>query len=194
MPTGYTASVCDGEVTNFRTFALQCSRAFGAVMHQRDDPQDALPQEQPEEDSYYSKALTKAKAELRRLQELTPNEYVPAYNKYYLDAIKSARESREKAKLVKDRLRSMLEATHKWEPPTEDHQGLKEFMLEQIMHTIDFEWDGTPDPERELPEVWHAKQIEQATKDIAYYTENLAKSRKRISEANQWIRDLYKSL
>lgn len=30
MPTGYTFEVCEGKMTDFSAFALQCARAFGA--------------------------------------------------------------------------------------------------------------------------------------------------------------------
>lgn len=40
MPTGYTAGVKDGTVTDFKAFVMQCARAFGALIDMRDDPSD----------------------------------------------------------------------------------------------------------------------------------------------------------
>ena len=37
MPTGYTAGIADGTITNFEQYALRCIRAFGATMHLRDE-------------------------------------------------------------------------------------------------------------------------------------------------------------
>lgn len=37
MPTGYTASVQEGKVTEFRDFAMECARAFGALVMMRDE-------------------------------------------------------------------------------------------------------------------------------------------------------------
>lgn len=45
MPTGYTAAVEDGTITEFDDFAWQCARAFGALIMMRDDPMSApIPQ------------------------------------------------------------------------------------------------------------------------------------------------------
>jgi hypothetical protein len=41
MPTGYTAAVADGTITEFPDFAMQCARAFGTLVLMRDEPQDA---------------------------------------------------------------------------------------------------------------------------------------------------------
>ena len=35
MPTGYTAAVCSGEITEIKDFALSCARAFGALITMR---------------------------------------------------------------------------------------------------------------------------------------------------------------
>ena len=41
MPTGYTSDLYEGKNISFTEFALQCSRAFGATIDQRDDGRDA---------------------------------------------------------------------------------------------------------------------------------------------------------
>ena len=39
MPTGYTAGILEGET--FEQYALQCAKAFGALVMMRDEPSDA---------------------------------------------------------------------------------------------------------------------------------------------------------
>ena len=41
MPTGYTAEILNGEIKTFPEFAKKCARAFGAMIHMRDDSLDA---------------------------------------------------------------------------------------------------------------------------------------------------------
>ena len=44
MPTGYTSGVATGEIKDFKTYALQCARAFGACIMLRDEPMsDEIP-------------------------------------------------------------------------------------------------------------------------------------------------------
>ena len=64
MPTGYTASVADGRVTEFAPFALQCARAMGALIMMRDEPHDAPIPERFEASDYYSKSLAEARERL----------------------------------------------------------------------------------------------------------------------------------
>ena len=58
MPTGYTIDIYNGKKVTFKDFALNCARAFGACVMQRDDPADEKPKIMPEE-SYHTKALKK---------------------------------------------------------------------------------------------------------------------------------------
>lgn len=61
MPTGYTAAVCDGKITEFPAFALQCARAFGALITMRDDAMNApIPEEIKPDTSYYDKNISEA--------------------------------------------------------------------------------------------------------------------------------------
>ncbi len=38
MPTGYTAMFLENSEMTFEQWALQCSRAFGVLVHMRDEP------------------------------------------------------------------------------------------------------------------------------------------------------------
>lgn len=40
MATGFTSGIIDGSITNFKQFATQCIRAFGATLHMRDESLD----------------------------------------------------------------------------------------------------------------------------------------------------------
>ena len=41
MPTGYTSGVQDGSIKHFNEFVWDCARAFGSLIHMRDDRRDA---------------------------------------------------------------------------------------------------------------------------------------------------------
>jgi hypothetical protein len=69
MPTGYTAAIKDG--ISFQQFAMACARAFGALVMMRDEPSSApIPDFQPS--NFHVEHLELARAELARLQALTP--------------------------------------------------------------------------------------------------------------------------
>ena len=69
MPSGYTSRLCEGEQP-FEEFVLQCARAFGACVMQRDAPIDELPTHN-ERDSYYTNALAAAKRTLSNMKKMS---------------------------------------------------------------------------------------------------------------------------
>jgi len=75
MPTGYTAGVQDGKITEFSDFALNCARAFGALITMRDDPQDTpIPEKFEARTSYYDERLENAKDLMTEILTLTDDD------------------------------------------------------------------------------------------------------------------------
>lgn len=193
MPTGYTADVESGKVTDFRTFALQCARAFGACIMQRDDPQ-ADPPKPREISLYYAESLAKARNELARLSALTLVQAEAAAGAEYERQVERNREQAAKNAVEQARYDTMIAQTVEWEPPTAEHQGLRDFMLQQLRDSkrqADFKW---PDPKLLSAGEWLAQAIAKAERDDNYYTEQVAAENHRVEQANEWIRQLYESL
>ena len=74
MPTGYTARVKDGTVTEFKDFAMGCARAMGACISMREAAHDAEIPEQFEPSPYHTEQLAKAKADLAAFEAMTEAE------------------------------------------------------------------------------------------------------------------------
>ena len=132
MPTGYTANVVDGKVTDFKQFALQCARAFGALIMMRDEPNDAEIPEEFKPDDYYKIALEDAKAKLLSLQTLTPEQMETQCAKEFEEAVALNSEHRDQNALGNERLEAMIARVLKWVPPSANHTEMKSFMLEQL--------------------------------------------------------------
>lgn len=99
----------------------------------------------------------------------------------------------------------MLEKVEAWIPPTKDHDHLKEFMITQLRESIDF--DCNPDYyNADLTQLLirgenklSAEQIRNDKRnhleeDLKYYQNKLYEEKKHVAAANEWIKDLYKSL
>ena len=69
MPTAYTADI--EKDMSFEDFVLRCSRNFGATMHQRDDNMKDKPKLRSDESSYHVDSLSRAKAEVSKLEAMT---------------------------------------------------------------------------------------------------------------------------
>ena len=199
MPTGYTADLVEGD-QSFEDFALQCARAFGACMHQRDAPSGDKPTVPEKTESYALTALVKARDAWNAAKAMTLKEaHEQALEEYtnrraeYINAI-------EKKRVVRDRVNLMLVKANEYVPPTEEHIGHKNFMIEQLQSTFDH--DGNDDyyvrnlRDHKLltPDEHRDQLIEFADNDIKYYANKVVEESKRENTQGSWLLDLYKAL
>lgn len=197
MPTGYTAGVVDGTIADFPTFALQCARAFGALILMRDDPMGAAIPDAFQPSDYHTTAADAARRELDAVLALTYAEVCQRARDEYDGAMARWREYEERTELERARIVAMMAETKAWEPPTPDHCEMKTFMLQQLTETL--KWDGRvfgDAPALALPtgDQWRAEKIARLERDIAYHTEHHAEEVKRVEGRNRWVAALRESL
>jgi len=203
MPTGYTAGILDGKITTFTQFAKKCMRAFAATIHMRDDDMDA--EFTPRTPSgYYLEEIEKAKQLLKDAETLSDEVIVKNRKKelekskeYHLSAI-------EKKKVDKKNMNDILKYVRKWQPPTADHNEIKDFMIDQIEKTIYFDCKTQYNDEAlELIELelltLNASEIRKAMvetskEDFEYNTKNYNEDVERCDKSNQWVSDFVESL
>lgn len=196
MPTGYTAAVSDGTVTDFPDFALQCARAFGALIMMRDEPSDAPIPEAFQPSDYSETQLEKATARVFELQDMTLEVCdAAALADYNTQCESRANRMREKA-LTRDRYEAMLNKVKAWEPPTTDHIGMKEFMVQQLEESIKFDCSGYSESPliQQNGSEWRDSQLAVAKREIAYHTKSNAEELERTATRNAWVKALRESL
>lgn len=198
MPTGYTYKIQEG--ITFREFVLTCAKAFGACAEMRDEPIDKPIPEKFEVDSYHKKELKTAKEKLKYYSNMSlekaENLAFEEYNKRISDCKASLKKNRE----IVNKYENMLKQVKEWIPPTAEHVGMKEFMIEQIESSIKF--DGMIDYyEREIKTIkklsgfeWRGVRVDSALSDIAYHAEHYEEDKKRAESRTEWIKALRKSL
>ena len=194
MPTGYTAAVVDGTLTDFPTFALRCARAMGACIMQRDDVMTDLPKLR-DKATYYERQLADATARLAELDAMTAEQADAAAQADYAHALAEWEKHRAKVEQRAARLIAMRSEVQAWTPPTPEHQGLKDFMLDQLRQTLDF--DGRVYLDKPLPlsgPAYRARELGTAARNESYARERLAKDARIVEDANRWIAALYQSV
>jgi hypothetical protein len=193
MPTGYTHDVAEGKVTTLRDFALRCSRAFGATITMRDDPTDAPIPERFDPSDYHQQRIAEARAELARLDSATPAE---------IEAMAAAEKDetevryagyREKDRRTRERYDAMQSAVLGWDVPAELHE-LRNFMLEQIARSREFDCHDWTTPPCLLGEKWAAGKRAKLHSDIAYHKREHAKEVERVEGRNRWLAALRSAL
>lgn len=195
MPTGYTDAINKG--ATFNEFVMGCARAMGACIMMRDDPSGKEIPERFEPSDYNSKALTKAQNEHKRLMGMNLVDAtkealkehaakIESHNKWIADEFKQ-----------RTGYKAMLEKVRAWKSPSDDHNGLKDFMIEQITSSIKFDCHPPPKDvpmESSTGSEWKQRELEHVARDIEYHTKAHAEEVARTEGRNKWIKQLRDSL
>lgn len=195
MPTGYTAGVADGTVTDFPKFAMGCARAFGALITMRDEPNGADIPDEFKPSDYNLKALEKATERFHRLVAMTDEQ---AESEEWAERLRldEENERREKRRVAEHgRYKSMLAQVEAWKPPTSEHENLKQFMRSQLLESAKFDCSPiTLNRPAKTGSQWRAEQIADAEREIAYHTKAHADEVRRCADRTAWVRQLRASL
>ncbi len=194
MPTGYTAAVEDGTITELSDFALRCARAFGALISMREDSLDTpIPDSFPPDD-YYTKRLMTMRDEAGRLESLTVAECIAAQNDEIAKARSYRDEYRERKALETQRYTSMLEKVRAWKEPSPDHAQLKTFMAEQLEISMDTSNYEPSIPTVLDPSAWRANKLAATKQSIADANKYLEEELERVQKRTEWVRLLKAAL
>lgn len=195
MPTGYTAAVGDGEVTEFSDFAMTCARAFGALVTMRDEPADApVPDEFPV-DEYPMRMFIQNSERLNELRAMSLVDADVAAMVAYSEAVEEYRCHQQEQAATRARYEAMLDKVRAWRPPTPDHVEMKKFMVQQLEQSIRFDCGyERPAPVRQDGATWVAEQIAQAERNAERYAAEHEKAVERAEQRTAWVRALRESL
>jgi len=194
MPTGYTAPVEDGTITDLRTFVLLCARAMGACVMQRDDPMDDPPKRR-EPSAFEGQRVAEYRERLRFLNSLTSEDVKREAQREYDRKIAQYEEYAAKEREANARYNAMAEQVRAWQPPTAMHEEFKSFMLDQLrMSMHDYYTSPEHAPKRLSAEKWLEHEMSEARRMLTHYVKYEEEDRIRVAASNAWIDGLYASL
>jgi hypothetical protein len=195
MPTGYTAAVADGTITELTPFAMQLARGMGATVMMRDEPWDTPIPERFEPSAYNADRLAEACAERDRLYAMTDSEAEKAALVEYEEDCAARDKYFADKRAQRERYDAMIAKVREWQGAPE---GIKEFGLEQLERGREFDcaepFTYWKDIELLSGADWRRTQIEKVQKDIEYHTVEDAKERARTEGRNAWLAQLRASL
>lgn len=199
MPTGYTCGVRNGEVIELKDYILQCARNFGACVHMRGDgiSSDIKYREVGE---YYPRRLENIRKEFEEFKLLSDEEIQKQLDESYERRVQEQKEGLKRFDERKQRYLDMIDKVKEWIPPTKDHIGLKEFALEQLNNSLEFDCSDSSrnyylqEPFKDTVEGYKAWKIKSYLKDLEYYSKSYREELENAEKANKWITDLYESL
>lgn len=194
MPTGYTADVLDGKITDLRSFAMLCARGMGACITMRDDPWDKPIPEKFEPSPYYGDRLVEAECALADLHSMTPDEWEAQAEATYVAECKARDEYVARKLAGRDRYDAMIAKVSAWEGAPE---GIKSFMLDQLRDARRFDCGDCSyykEVERLSGEDWKAQREAELMQQSARAAAEWQKEKDRTASRNAWIAQLRASL
>lgn len=196
MPTGYTATLMENGQT-FQDFVMGCARAFGALIDMRDSPNDAPIPDKFEPSDYYVKRLIESREKLAQLKAMTDTEKDSFGQAEKAAEIQRIEQWLEKDQVENTRLEVMAAQVQAWNPPTNDHRGIKDFMVQQLrISTRDVTYVSSLLVEAvQKPAVaYYVGAISEAARNVQYFTAENAKEIERAEKKTEWVKRLRESL
>ncbi len=182
---------------SFNDFVLGCARNFGALIEMRDDPMDAPIPEEFKPSDFHVKGLAESEKELLRLSKMTKAKQLAFGKAAKAKAVKEKTKWKTAHRLEDERLEAMEKQVLAWNPPSPDHTGIKDFMLDQIRiskNGTDF-WSKRAEEEKaKSPEDFFTDALSQAVHNIQYHREHMAKEVENAQARTRWVKQLRASL
>lgn len=190
--TGYTHDVPKGQ--SFEGFVWACARAFGALVHMRDDAIGAAIKER-EPGTYYDEEIAKSHARLAELVGATPAQRRALYDAD-MERHRAFEEKYQAEKRANtEALTAMLTKVQAWTAPTPEHENLKAFMVQQLTDSIKLEADlPTMMPPPKSVDEWYIAEVGRMNDWIARTKTSKAEEVERCRKANEWMQALNRSV
>lgn len=188
-----TYNVGEGKLTEFSDFALQCARAFGAFIHMRDDSGSAKLRYDTDNSSYHHEELAENLKKLAFFKTASNEELNARQNSEIEENYKRNCEYYKRYLEEDNRYRAMTEKVMTWNPPTSDHNGLKDFMIEQLRISM----NNPKEPIRDVPksvDKYRDFKIKWYQNEVEYHTKEIGKQNNNVVSRNEWIDQLIISL
>ena len=199
MPTGYTEFIENGKITTGADFIMLCARAIDVLGEMFDEPLSAPIPQELKGSSYYKERLDEYYHKLAILRGMFKEDIHNANEEEYQKKLQSRREHIERMKCSLEKYSKVRSEVMAWEPPTNDHVGLKNFAINQInMCTDDLQrninyYESMP-VEKPTDEEWYAHEVDVYEKYVRDYEKKALDAVKRNEYNNRWLSLLRDSL
>ena len=191
MPTGYTAGVADGTITDFKEYALQCARAFGACIGLRDDPLTSkIPEFEPSD--YYTKRLSELETELNMFMGAGPAERRSLYEAEQVERMKQKELRLDNKREERARYESMLAKAKAFKYTSPYHDSYTKIIVEQLEQSIDFDCDTSYYDDQTIPSFnkWQDEKLQELISSIKRAKDSVKYEQKRTDSRNKWVKQL----
>jgi len=192
MATGYTFCVEEG--ASFEEFVWGCTRAMGVLITMRDEPLDAKIPKKLEPQDYHFSERAKALKLITELVEMPLKEAEVRAEMEHKTLLQCREDCNTKTEEIQSRYEAMISRVRAWIPPTEEHEGLKRFMLEQLESCLRDSCSREEAPKRRTAKEWKAATLEEAQRNLQYHEREWQEEQERTKQRNEWLAALRASV
>tara|TARA_R110000744_G_scaffold10369_13_gene32418 strand:- start:6252 stop:6860 length:609 start_codon:yes stop_codon:yes gene_type:complete len=198
MATAYTEDIENG--ITFKEYAYSCARSFGALASMRDEPGDADIPEEFEVDSYHLDEIERYKKELEILESMSMEEVILKAKKRFEDEVKYNKDRIIKKDKLREKYNQMIMYASKYTPPTDQHVEFKNFMISQLVTSIEYDCDTSyqqralETEKQQTGEEWLKRHIQDAKKSIRYHDKAYDRALQGLHSKNEWLKLLRESI
>lgn len=184
MPNGYTSTLASGE-QSVADYIKHCGRGMGFMVMMRDDPWDAELPEKWEASERHDKRIAELQERKDFLNSLSEQSLIKACTDFYAEEEASRARMIEQNQAQRERYEAMLESVREWKPAHPVMWSTREFAIEQLEKSIDWDCNYTPKPIDHLdPQEWQQAEFDEVMRKLQYHHEERAKERSRTDERN----------
>lgn len=195
MPTGYTAALYDGKPQTFEEFALNAARAMGAGIRQRDNAPGPIDDVIGFDEHYIGEIAMELEA-LNEYKGYSEERWRSEELKSRTEKTNAVKRAIKKNAMLRHRYETMLAEVNAWVPPTKDHLGLKDFMVQQLTESIRFDCSSEylTIPQKRSWKEFRDERIAGSEKRLQDARDGWDREREIVLTRNEWVRRLRESL
>ena len=188
MPTGYTYFIENGDISTGAEFLKKCIRNFGCCIDQREEPLSSPLITDIKPTSYYKEQYESSLKKLEEFRTKTVAEISEIMHNDKQNELISKRSYLSRQELLREKYLKVRKEVEQWIPPTKDHEGIKEFALEQIDMCMPTESDLN-DTRNRIKELEESVSTNGAEDSITFLYETLNSYTKILNTTSKrWMR------
>ena len=202
MASGYTREVLSGNATTLKQFAAVVAKGFGATAHQQTEDL-STPLKPAVAGKSHKKAIRALKTNLKEFKAITDEQLIADEKKALRDTRKHFEGKVVEMKEGKKRCSDLLREAQLWEPPTDNHEVVKEAMIDHLKSGIEFDcnlddaYKLIEDIDNKMetidPEAIRTKQVEAIEKQIDFHEQSHKVDVDHVKQSNEWVKELMDS-
>lgn len=194
MPNGITAPISEGKDITAAEFILRCAKQFGGLSHMREDSLDAPIVPRETSTKRYDENIARVQKELDYYNSISIDTVEELVEESYKDEVALYNKRVAEKTELRARYQALIDKVIAWEIPSEEHTKLKEFALNQLVESIDWDCKVYEEPKKMSAQEWLDTHIESRQRNLNFWKKQREDDIKSVEGANKWAADLVNSL